>query len=146
MELSEMLAIKPSEYLTNGFYDDKGEYRENLNGLYSLSMAYRIRQEGLQPENVEKVVGHLEEIAEKYVDDAVENPQLPVDSASLDQLKKLRDNRSVTDSAALGELLAAAQPQISNWKDYSALVIHLERITAQLALLENLPAGNVTES
>jgi hypothetical protein len=146
MELSEMLSIKPSEYLTNGFYDDNGEYRENLNGLFSLSMAYRIREEGLQPENVEKVVGHLEEIAEKYVDDAVENPQLPVDSKSLQLLKNLRDNRSVTDSAALGELLAAAQPQISNWKDYSALVLHLERITAQLALLENLPAGNVTES
>jgi hypothetical protein len=146
MELSEMLAIKPSEYLTNGFYDDQGEYRENLNGLYSLSMAYRIREEGLQPENVETVVGQLEEIAEKYVDEAVENPELPVDSKSLEQLKNLSDNRSVTDSAALGELMAAAQPQISNWKDYSALVLHLERIIAQLALLENLPAGNVTES
>jgi hypothetical protein len=146
MELSEMLAIKPSEYLTQGFYDEQGEYRENLNGLYSLSMAYRIREEGLQPENVETVVGQLEEIAEKYVDEAVENPELPVDSGSLEQLKKLRDDRSVTDSAALGELMAAAQPQISNWKDYSALVLHLERIIAQLALLENLPAGNVTES
>lgn len=139
MELSEMLAIKPSEYLSNGFYDDKGEYRENVNGLCSLAMAYRIREEGLDPENVEQVVTHLEGIAEPHVDEAVENPEKPVDSKSLEQLKKLRSDRSIKDSAALTELLDAAQPRISNWKDYSALVDHLGRITAQLALLKSLP-------
>jgi hypothetical protein len=136
MELAEMLAIKPSEYLTNGFYDDKGEYRENLNGLYSLSMAYRIREEGLDPEKVEQVVDSLVGIAEKHADEAVENPEKPVDSKSIEQLKKLSINQK---SIALNELLNAAQPRISSWKDYSALVVHLERITAQLALLESLP-------
>jgi hypothetical protein len=143
MELSEMLAIKPSEYLTNGFYDDKGEFRENLNGLYSLSMAYRIREEGMEPENVEQVVNHLEGIAEKHVDEALEHPEQAVDSKLMEQLKKLRNDQN---SAALSELLEAAQSRISNWKDYSALVVHLERITAQLALLNNLPQGNITES
>ncbi|HEY7161949.1 MAG TPA: hypothetical protein VH815_11855 [Acidobacteriota bacterium] len=146
MELSEMLAIKPSEYLTNGFYDDKGEYRENLNGLYSLAMAYRCREEGLEPDNIDNIVNRLAGIAEKHVDEAVENPDKPVDSKSLEQLKNLRGDRSIADSVVLGELLEAAEPQISNWKDYSALVLHLERITAQLALLKNLPEGNVTES
>ena len=143
MELSEMLAIKPSQYLTNGFYDEQGEYRENLNGWYSLAMAYRCREEGLDPENIDNVVNHLAEIAEKHVDAAVEHPEQAVDSKSIEQLKKLGNDQN---SAALNELLNAAEPRIASWKDYSALVIHLERITAQLALLKNLPEGNVTES
>lgn len=143
MELSEMLAIKPSEYLMNGFYDDKGEYRENLNGWYSLAMAYRCREEGLEPENINTVVNRLEGIAEKHVDAAVEHPEQSVDSKSIEQLKNLGNDQN---SAALSELLNAAQPRILSWKDYSALVVHLERITAQLALLKNLPEGNVTES
>ena len=136
MELSEMLAIKPSEYLTNGFYDEKGDFRENLNGWYSLSMAYRLREEGMDPENVAEVVNHLEGIAETHVDEAVENPERPVDSKSISQLKKLHNDQN---SAALSELFDAAQARISNWKDYSALLVHLERITAQLALLKSLP-------
>src|SRR5262245_1558433 len=144
MELSEMLEIKPSDYLVNGFYNDKGE--ENLNGLYSLAMAYRIREEGLNPENVDAVVSHLDGIAEKHIDAAVENPQQAVDPKLLEQLKKLRNDQSVADSPALCELLDAAHPRISNWKDYSAFVIHLVRITSQLALLKSLPEGNVVES
>jgi hypothetical protein len=136
MELSEMLAIKPSQYLSNGFYNDAGEFREDLNGLYSLAMAYRCREEGLEPENVDDVVNHLEGIAEKHVDAAEQNPEQAVDSSSIEQLKKLRNDQ---DSAALSELLDAAQSRISNWKDYSALVVHLGRITAQLALLNSLP-------
>ncbi|MCI0618406.1 hypothetical protein L0244_35965 [bacterium] len=143
MELSEMLAIKPSDYLTNGFYDDKGEFRENLNGWYSLAMAYRCREEGLDPENVDGIVNRLEGIAEKHVDTAVEHPEQAVDSKSIEQLKKLGNDQN---STALNELLDAAQSRISNWKDYSALVVHMERITAQLALLNNLPQGNITES
>jgi hypothetical protein len=135
MELSEMLAIKPSQYLMNGFYNDNGEYRDDLNGWYSLAMAYRCREEGLNPENVDRVVNDLEGIAEKHVDAAVENPEQAVDSESLKQVKNLRND--VSGSAALSELLDAAR--ISNWKDYSALVNHLNRITAQLALLTSLP-------
>jgi hypothetical protein len=136
MELSEMLAIKPSEYLMNGFYDEEGEFRENLNGWYSLAMAYRCREEGLDPENVDKVVNRLERIVEKQVDTALEHPEQSVDSKSIEQLKKLSNDQN---SAALSELLKTAQSRISNWKDYSALVVHLERITAQLALLKGLP-------
>jgi hypothetical protein len=106
-------------------------------------MAYRCREEGLDPENVDSVVNRLEGIAEKHVDTAVEHPEQAVDSKSIEQLKKLGNDQN---STALNELLDAAQSRISNWKDYSALVVHLERITAQLALLNNLPQGNITES
>jgi hypothetical protein len=118
----------------NGFYDKAGEYRDELNGIHSLGMAYRLRQEGLNPENVDHVVNSLEGIADPYIDAVEENPEQPVDAKSLEQLKQLK-----TDSVALNELLAAAQPRISSWKDFAGLMLHLERITAQLALLTSLP-------
>jgi hypothetical protein len=139
MELSEMLATKPSEYLVNGFYDQSGEYRDDLNGFYSLGMAYRLREEGLNPENVDRVVNGLEAIADQHIDAVDENPEQPVDAKSQDQLKKLRNGQEVAGSAALSELLDAAQSHISNWKDFAGLVVHLDRIIAQLALLTSLP-------
>jgi hypothetical protein len=143
MELSEMFAIKPADYLMNGFYDDTNEFRQDLNGLYSLAMAYRCREEGLEPEKVDSIVNSLAGIAEKGIESVVENPEQAVDTDSLEKLKQLRNDQEVSGSAVLSELFDAAQPWISNWRDYAALVVHLERITAQLALLKSLPQGNV---
>jgi hypothetical protein len=100
-------------------------------------MAYRCREEGLEPDNVDRVVNSLAGIAEQHIDTVEENPEAAVDPKSMEQLKRLRND--VAGSAVLSELLDAAQPRIANWKDHSALVNHLERITAQLALLKNLP-------
>src|SRR5262245_60827333 len=143
MELSEMLAIKPSQYLSNGFYNDAGEFREDLNGLYSLAMAYRCREEGMEPEKVDSIVNSIAGIAEKRIESADENPEEVVDADSLEKLKKLRNHHDVSRSAVLSELFDAAEPWISNWKNYAAFVVHLERITAQLALLKSLPEGNI---
>jgi hypothetical protein len=143
MELSEMLAIKPADYLMNGFYDDRGEYRKDLNGLYSLAMAYRCREEGLEAEKLDIIINILAEIAQDRIESADENPEQAVDTDSLKKLKKLRNDQEVSSSAVLSELFDAATLRISNWKDYAALVVHLERITAQLALLKSLPQGNV---
>ena len=63
IEKSEMLSVKPQDYLSNGFLQPDGQVREGINGEFSLAMAYRLREEGITPENLRQLTDKLYEIA-----------------------------------------------------------------------------------
>lgn len=135
MELAEMLSVSPADYLSKGFFDDRGEFREGINGYSSLAMAYRCREEGLRPEQLQKVTSLLERLAEKNVALADDNPELEIDRAAANELNAIRKDEVVVNSAALRDIFAAALPWVKNWKSYAAFALHLERILAQLAIV-----------
>jgi hypothetical protein len=143
MELSEMLAIKPQEYLKNGFFDADGNFYEGINGDFSLSMAYRCRDEGTGPDQIEKVVGQLESIL-KSVDKSIDrDPDQQLDAKALAVQEQAAQSLEVKQSVALKEIFSASKPWIHSWKTYAALAVHLRRIMSQLALLTNLPPREV---
>ena len=139
MELSEMLSTKPSDYLKNGFFDADGEFYEGINGEHSLGMAYRLREEGIGPDRLEKIVNQLESIMDSQDESIDENPEQPLDVKSVGLQERLAQNPDVAGSSALKEIFAAAGPSIRTWKGLAALAVHLRRIMSQLALLTNLP-------
>jgi hypothetical protein len=137
MELTEMLAVSPGDYLSKGFFDDRGEFREGINGFSSLAMAYRCREEGLRPEKVQHVTSLLEKLAERNVAAVDENPEKEMDRAATNELNAIRKDATVAGSATLKAIFDAALPWVKNWKNYAAFVLHLERVLAQLAIISS---------
>ena len=135
MDNAELLAIQPTEYLKNGFYDKDGEALEGVNGFYSLAMAYRLREEQMNPDELKKIVDRLMEIVPRH-DRAVEdNPQLPLDADSRAALEEVTKKSA---SPTLTAIFDAGRPWVKDWRTYAALTLHLQRILSQLALLRSL--------
>jgi len=139
MELSEMLATKPKDYLKNGFFDADDEFYEGINGEHSLGMAYRLREEKLTAAQLESIVDKLEAILNLQDSSIDEHPEIEIDGASKKGAQQIAASSEVTSAAALTELFAAAEPWTHNWKGFAAFTVHLRRILSQLALLTNLP-------
>src|SRR5262245_76258 len=139
MELAEMLAIKPVDYLNNGFFDEDGEIREGINGYYSLAMAYRCREEKYSPDSLKEVNDEIDRLTEKQPASINDEPDQAIDTEALKELDKIFKRKAALDSKTLTGIYAAARPTIKTWRDYAGLAMHLDRILSQLALLVNLP-------
>jgi hypothetical protein len=127
---------KTSEYLSNGFLQPDGEVREGINGEYSLAMAYRLKEEGITPENIGQVIEKLYQIAGS---EAQDDPNKKLSSTALDAIKQLSKSSEISKSNAMNELFGAAGSWVNDWKNLAAFIVHLERIEAQTALLSELP-------
>lgn len=136
IEKSEMLSVKPQEYLSNGFLQPDGQVREGINGEYSLAMAYRLKEEGITPENIGQVIEKLYQIAGS---EAQDDPNKKLSSTALDAIKQLSKSSEVSKSNAMNELFEVAGSLVNDWKNLAAFIVHLERIEAQTALLSELP-------
>lgn len=136
MDNAELTAIQPAEYLKNGFYDKEGEALEGLNGFYSLAMAYRLRDEQMNPEELKKIVDRLMDIIPRHNPAVDENPQLPLDA---DSRRALDEVTKKSDSPTLNAIFEAGRPWVKDWRNYAALTLHLQRILSELALLRSLP-------
>lgn len=136
IEKSEMLSVKPQEYLSNGFLQPDGEVREGINGEYSLAMAYRLKEEGTTPENVGQVIEKLYQVAGS---EAADDPNKKLSATSADAIKQLSRSSEVSKSNTMTELFEAAGSWVNDFKNLAAFIVHLERIQAQTALLSALP-------
>jgi len=136
MENAELLAVQPSEYLKRGFYDKNGDLLEELNGYYSLCMAYRLREEHTDIDQLQDIVVRLKEIASKRDSAVNDNPHLPLDDANAAAFKAVEKQ---TTSPTIRAIFDAANKWITDWKSFSSLTLHLQRILSQYALIKNLP-------
>ena len=136
MENAELLAVQPAEYLKFGFYDKNGDLLEEVNGYYSLAMAYRLREEHADIDQLQEIVVQLKEIASKRDSAVNDNPQLPLDDANAAAFKAVRKR---TDSPTINAVFDAADPWVKDWKSFASLTLHLQRILSQYALIRNLP-------
>jgi hypothetical protein len=139
MELVDLKNIRPDDYMREGFFDDQGELREGLSGMYSLAMAYRCRDEKMTPDALHGIVGQLQSVAEGADSSVDDNPDQPLNGKAVASLERIWQRPDVAGSATLAEIVRAARPQLNRWKDLAALVLHLDRMVAQLAMIENLP-------
>jgi hypothetical protein len=137
MELKEMLKTEPRNYLKQGFFAPDGQLRPGLNGEYSLAMAYRCREEGLSPDTLKAITDAIG--AAVPASARVSEGDPPVEPVVLNALAQVHRRNEVERSPALSGLLSSADPWIKTWRGLSALVVHLQRITAQLALLKAAP-------
>jgi hypothetical protein len=136
MENAELLAVQPAEYLKHGFYDKNGDLLEELNGYYSLCMAYRLREEHADIDHLQDIVVRLKEIASKRDSAVNENPHLPLDDANAATFKEVQ---GMTKSPTISAIFDAADKWVTDWKSYASLTLHLQRIMSQYALIRNLP-------
>ena len=136
MNLSEMLAIRAGDYLSNGFHDEQGETFEGINGLYSLAMAYRLREENADPDQLKKLVDDLQAIALKQDQSIYDNPKQQMDPAVSNEIQQLAKKNT---SAVIREVFEAANRWIKTWSGYAAFVLHLDRILSQFVLIRSLP-------
>ena len=136
MEYVELSAIQPADYLKDGFFNEKGEIREGINGEYSLAMAYRLREENVDPDHLKKLVDELQEIALRPDSAIDENPELSLDPEAVEQVETLAKK---WDSPTLQAIFKAARPWLKDWKTLSAFALHLQRILSQYVLIRTLP-------
>lgn len=132
MELQNLLAVTPKDYLRNGFFASDGQVREGINGQCSLAMAYRLREDGLVVEDLQRIVDKLDGLTSGERRFA---PNGPLGEAIVSELRDLWNSDVVGRSAALAELSEALRPLVTDWKNFAAAAVHIQRIMAQLALL-----------
>ena len=136
MNLSEMLATRACDYLKNGFHDQLGETFEGINGLYSLGMAYRLREENADPDQLKRLVDDLQAIALKQDQSIYDNPKQQIDPAVSNTIQQLSKKNI---SLVIQELFEAADRWIKTWTGYAAFVLHLDRILSQYVLIRSIP-------
>jgi len=137
MEMQKMdyKKVRPSDYLKNGFFDQSGDWIEGLNGFYSVTTAHLLREEGTSPEKVRLIADQLMALSlEVFGDDEILEYH-SIDDFSQDAIFKIIDAPESKQSAVLTELFDTARPHLKNWKNFAALVIHLEQISSQLDLV-----------
>jgi hypothetical protein len=136
IEKNEMLSVKPQDYLSKGFLTSDGQVREGINGEYSLAMAYRLKEEGLTPDQTSKVIEKLYEIAAK---ESQQDPDSKLSASTIEAFQKFVKSPEVSKSKTITEVFEASKPWIVDWKNLSAIIVHLERMQSQLALLIEIP-------
>jgi hypothetical protein len=135
MQKIDYKKVRPSDYLKNGFFDQSGDWIEGLNGFYSVTTAYLLREEGTSPAKVRMIADQLMTLSLKVFDDNEILEYQSIDSISRDAIFKIIDAPESKQSAVLSELFNAVRPHLNNWKNFAALVIHLEQISGQLDLV-----------
>lgn len=126
MELQEMLDVQPEDYLKKGFLTESEAEREELNGFFSLAMAYRLREEGKSLESVRKVLDEMILIAGL--------------KGQKEAIQEIEKSSEVRNSPCLKNLIHAATPWILQHHQWNAFLNHFRRIIAQQALVSVIPA------
>ena len=127
----DLSKVRAKDYLREGFLNPDGTLREGINGFGSLAMAYQFRYEGVHPDMLQEVIHKIMLLASNSSPDLQE----PLDTEILSNLQKIIHSDEVESSATLSEIFAAAELWVHDWKSFGALILHLERILSQLALL-----------
>lgn len=125
--------MQPAEYLKNGFYNSTGDFIEGINGDCSLQIAYQLRKEEADVDQLKSLTDELEAIAAKE-----EVPDNALDPETVRHIKAIAKKST---SPAIKSVFDAAMPWVTDWKNYAALTLHLQRILSQTVLLRNLPEG-----
>lgn len=125
--------MQPAEYLKNGFYNSTGEFIEGINGECSLQIAYQLREEKADVDQLKSLTDELEAIATKE-----EVPNNALDPETVRSIKAIAKKNT---SPAIKSVFDAAMPWVTDWKNYAALTLHLQRILSQTVLIRNLPKG-----
>lgn len=135
MQKIDYKKVRPSDYLKNGFFDQSGDWIEGLNGFYSMATVQLLREEGTSPAKVRALADQLMALSlEVFGDDEILEYH-SIDSISRDAIFRIIDSVESKQSAVLSELFDTARPHLNNWKNFAALVIHLEQISGQLELV-----------
>jgi hypothetical protein len=135
MQKMDFKKVRPSDYLKNGFFDQSGDWIEGLNGFYSMATAQLLREEGISPVKVRALADELMALSlEVFGEDEILEYH-SIDSFSRDAIFRIIDSVESKQSGVLSELFDTARPHLNNWKNFAALVIHLEQISSQLDLV-----------
>lgn len=135
MQKIDYKKVRPADYLKNGFFDQSGDWIEGLNGFYSVATAQLLREEGTSPAKVRALADQLMALSlEVFGEDEILEYH-SIDSFSRDAIFRIIDSAESKQSAVLSELFDTARPHLNNWKNFAALVIHLEQISGQLELV-----------
>jgi hypothetical protein len=125
--------MQPAEYLKNGFYNSTGEFVEGINGEYSLQIAYQLRKEEADVDQLKSLTDELEAIAPR--------DEAPDDALDPGTVRSIQAIAKKNTSPAIKSVFDAAMPWVTDWKNYAALTLHLQRILSQTVLIRNLPEG-----
>jgi hypothetical protein len=132
MQKIDYRKVRPSDYLKNGFFNQSGDWIEGLNGFYSVATAQLLREEGTSPAKVKIIADQLMALSlEVFGDDEILECH-SIDPISREAIFKIIDAPESKQSAVLSELFNTVRPYLKNWKNFAALVIHLEQISSQL--------------
>ena len=135
LEEPDFRKIRPSDYLKGGFFDHSGDWIKGLNGLCSLATAHHLHEEGTNPNEVKKIADQFMDLSIDVFGDAEIIEYQLIDDGSRDAIFKIMDSPEARQSAVLTELFDTVRPHTKNWKNFAALVIHLQRISSQLTQL-----------
>ncbi|HSE41084.1 MAG TPA: hypothetical protein VLH08_10005 [Acidobacteriota bacterium] len=133
LEQLELRKIRPSDYLKEGFFDHTGDWIEGLNSVCSLATAHHLHAEGTDPDQVKKIADQFMDLSVDVFGDAEMIEYQLIDEWSREAILEIMESPEVRKSVVLTELFDTIRPHLNNWKNFAALVIHLQRISSQLS-------------
>jgi hypothetical protein len=136
MQTVDLNVLNAQEYLKNGFLTENGDLQDRFSGLYSLALAYKLRDEGTTVEQVKSVFNDFIELGDLNLTDKNKDRQL--EKSAFEMLGKIINSPKTKTSAALQNLFDAALPWLKDWQNVAGLIVHLERSMHQLALITTL--------
>ncbi|MEW6605866.1 MAG: hypothetical protein AB1414_00250 [bacterium] len=133
----DLKAVRPVEYLKEGFFLNDGcTLREGINGLYSLAMAYEFRNKKVHPEKLKKLTDALLGIVKKHDIESLKKVESVIEPQTRrvieDEFQRIKTE---LPSSLFSELIQECTRWLINWRNFLAVIVHLQRINAQLALL-----------
>ena len=129
----DMNQLQPHNYLKNGFLNSNGDLQDGISGVYSLALAYHLRQEGTSVDSVKSVLDDFTKLADQGLNEKTLKSQL--DAKSFESLGKIINSSKTGKSNAIRALFDAALPLLKDWPNVGGLVIHLDRAMKQLSLI-----------
>lgn len=130
--MENLLEVRAADFVQPGFFESAGDSIEGRHGFYSVALAYQLRTAGVKPEEYAPFVEKLaDQLAPAFDDPTVREDVKAVLARASRQWE--------TRCGELAEVLRLSGNVAGSGYALAGLVIYLDRVREQLALLDSFP-------
>ena len=129
--MENLMEVRAADFVQPGFFEAVAD-KEEGHGLYSIALAYQLRTAGVKPEEYAPFVEKLADELAPALDDTTVREDVKL---ALERASRQWGNRC----AELAEVLRLSRNIAGSGEALAGLVIYLDRVREQLALMDSFP-------
>jgi hypothetical protein len=126
------LELAPKNYLSEGFFDSKSNFKTELLDSWSRAMANRIIEEGIQSAKMEEIINQLSHVALEFEKRFGNDRERKLDAAILSVVNLIFDSDEVVQCPSLWEITDSSRKWLTDLPSLAAFILHLDAIRKNL--------------
>jgi hypothetical protein len=126
------LQMIPKDYLFEGFFDSKGNFKTELLDSWSRAMANRIIEDGTQSAKMEDIINQLSHTALEFEKRFGNDRERKLDAPILSVINLIFDSDEVVQCPSLWEITDTSRKWLTDLPSLAALILHLDAIRKNL--------------